>query len=72
MWKVVALFSREVKTLLICLHRRLLTQLESFQPPPEEKGKEAKGDATDHILYQLYYRPEQAQFSKNSRVSFYT
>ncbi|CAG5116298.1 unnamed protein product [Candidula unifasciata] len=53
------------------LQKRLLTQLESFQPPPEEKrkGKEAKEDAMDHILYQLHYRPEQAQFRKNARLA---
>uniref|UniRef100_A0A0B7ADH2 Dynactin subunit 2 n=1 Tax=Arion vulgaris TaxID=1028688 RepID=A0A0B7ADH2_9EUPU len=53
------------------LRKRLLTQLESFKPSTEEKGKgkEAKGDAAGHVLYELYYRPEQAQFSKNARFA---
>lgn len=60
---------------LVCFpfSRRLLTELDSFKPVLETKGKakEAAGhDAKDHVLYELYHRPEHAQFSKNAKVSF--
>jgi len=52
--------------------RRLLTQLDSYQPE-DKKSKEypKKGGtaaASDCVTYELYYRQEQAQFSKNARV----
>lgn len=51
--------------------RRLLTQLESFKPGQKSTpaGKEA-GAAGDHVKYELFYRPEQAQFSRNAKVCF--
>jgi len=48
-----------------------LTQLESFKPG--QKGAPAGKDggaAGDHVKYELFYRPEQAQFSRNAKVGF--
>ena len=54
--------------------RRLLTELDGFKggksassSPSKEKKDRASGDS-DHVTYQLYYRPEQAKFSNNARV----
>jgi len=52
------------------LRQRLLQQLSSYSPAAGDKA--GKGPATtdkDHITYELYYRPEQAQFSKNARMA---
>ena len=53
--------------------RRLLTEVESFKQPAEKpeatKPEVGQGDQEDHVTYQLYYRPEQAKFSNNARVS---
>ncbi|XP_059171561.1 dynactin subunit 2-like [Physella acuta] len=54
------------------LKKRLLTQLESFQPGTQGKGKEkgaGESKDKDYILYELYYRPEQSQFSKNAKLA---
>ncbi|BFY97043.1 hypothetical protein BsWGS_00083 [Bradybaena similaris] len=54
------------------LRKRLLTELDSFKPGLEskDKAKEAAGhDAKGHVLYELYHRPEHAQFSKNAKVA---
>ena len=56
---------------IICF-RRLLTELDSYKPQEQKgksPGKPAKGTGNDCVTYELYYRPEQAQFSKNARVS---
>lgn len=54
--------------------RRLLQQLNAYAPGAQSKEKSAKtastpGSEADYVTYELYYRPEQAQFSKNARVS---
>lgn len=55
--------------------RRLLTQLETYTPAttaPAKSGsapQPAPAQAKDHVTYELYYRPEQAQFSKNAKVN---
>ena len=51
----------------------LLQQLSSYSPAPSSKDKPAKPAASaagegEFVTYELYYRPEQAQFSKNARV----
>ncbi|CAG5135090.1 unnamed protein product, partial [Candidula unifasciata] len=53
------------------LRRRLLTELDSLKPVLEKgKSKEDAGrDAKSHVLYELYHRPEHAQFSKNAKVA---
>ncbi|XP_041367213.1 dynactin subunit 2-like isoform X2 [Gigantopelta aegis] len=49
------------------IKKRLLTQLDAYKPSQGEKTKPpGKGD---HVLYELYYKPEQAQFSKNARLA---
>ncbi|XP_060578702.1 dynactin subunit 2-like [Ruditapes philippinarum] len=53
------------------LQKRLLTQLESFKPsqkPASKAGKES-GAGEDHVTYELFYRPEQAQFSRNAKLA---
>uniref|UniRef100_A0A0B7AB77 Dynactin subunit 2 n=1 Tax=Arion vulgaris TaxID=1028688 RepID=A0A0B7AB77_9EUPU len=52
------------------LKKRLLTQLESLKTGIDETSK-ATEDASKsgHILYELYYKPEQAQFSRNTRIA---
>ena len=51
--------------------RRLMTQLESFKPSQKKPSTPQSKDATpsDSVRYELFYRPEQAQFSKNAKVS---
>lgn len=51
--------------------RRLLTQLESFKPGQKATagGKDAPSGG-DHVKYELFYRPEQAQFSRNAKVNY--
>ncbi|KAK3789378.1 hypothetical protein RRG08_001765 [Elysia crispata] len=53
------------------LKKRLLTELESFKPgsTADGKSKTPSSGAKDHVLYELYYRPEQAQFTKNAKVA---
>jgi len=54
------------------LHKRLLTELDSYTPPAAADGKAGKvADAgnTSSVTYQLYYRPEQAKFSSNARMA---
>ncbi|CAI9741732.1 Hypothetical predicted protein [Octopus vulgaris] len=60
------------------LRKRLLTQLETYSPASKSatpsKGsktsdKASEGKASDHVTYELYYRPEQAQFSKNAKLA---
>ncbi|GFR98113.1 dynactin subunit 2 [Elysia marginata] len=53
------------------LKKRLLTELENFKPgaAAEEKAKGQSSGGKDHVLYELYYRPEQAQFTKNAKVA---
>ena len=50
-----------------------MTQLESFKPgqkkPATPQSKEA--GSSDSVRYELFYRPEQAQFSKNAKVCYY-
>ncbi|XP_052833109.1 dynactin subunit 2-A [Octopus bimaculoides] len=64
------------------LRKRLLTQLEAYSPASKpatatpSKGsktsdKASEGKASDHVTYELYYRPEQAQFSKNAKFHFF-
>ena len=52
--------------------RRLLTELDSYKPeagkPGDKAAKPGGGGDTNHVTYQLYYRPEQAKFSHNARV----
>ncbi|KAK7009100.1 Dynactin subunit 2 [Biomphalaria glabrata] len=50
------------------LKKRLLTQLESFKPSADGKGKDETAPK-DCVLYELYYRPEQTQFSKNAKLA---
>jgi hypothetical protein len=44
-----------------------MTQLQSYKPADKSKtlppGKEG-----DCVMYELYHRPEQAQFSRNAKV----
>ena len=60
------------KTTLI-LYRRLLTQLESFKPGQKKASTPQSKDPApcDSVRYELFYRPEQAQFSKNAKVGGY-
>ncbi|XP_052812018.1 dynactin subunit 2-like [Mya arenaria] len=53
------------------LQKRLLTQLESFKPDTKQKapGKEVVASSGDHVTYELFYRPEQAQFSRNAKLA---
>ncbi|CAL1536482.1 unnamed protein product [Lymnaea stagnalis] len=54
------------------LKKRLLTQIESFKPGSDVKGKEKEPVGSkdkDCVLYELYYRPEQSQFSKNAKLA---
>lgn len=53
------------------LRQRLLQQLSSYTPGSGTKDKAKAATATDGdcITYELYYRPEQAQFSKNARMA---
>ncbi|KAK7109104.1 dynactin subunit 2-like isoform X2 [Littorina saxatilis] len=55
------------------LRQRLLQQLSSYTPPAASKDKpstpQAGGGQGDYVTYELYYRPEQAQFSKNARMA---
>ena len=59
---------------MISLYRRLLTQLESFKPGPKKATTPQSKDSApgDSVRYELFYRPEQAQFSKNAKVSRYS
>lgn len=53
------------------LRQRLLTQLESFNTVGSDQSGQ-KGASTsdkDHLLYELYYKPEEAQFSKNAKLA---
>jgi len=51
-----------------------LTQLESFKPMTggkagdQKKGTSGQTDG-DHATYELFYRPEQAHFSRNAKVA---
>ncbi|XP_076460483.1 dynactin subunit 2-like [Babylonia areolata] len=56
------------------LRQRLLQQLGSYSPASGSKDKGAKtptatGAEGQYVTYELYYRPEQAQFSKNARMA---
>ncbi|KAL5006481.1 hypothetical protein ScPMuIL_015287 [Solemya velum] len=53
------------------LHKRLLTQLDAYVPsqPGNAETKQQSKVPTDHVMYELYYRPEQAQFSRNARLA---
>ncbi|RUS80845.1 hypothetical protein EGW08_011400 [Elysia chlorotica] len=52
------------------LKKRLLTELENFKPGgAAADGKSKSAGDKDHVLYELYYRPEQAQFTKNAKVA---
>lgn len=53
--------------ILFSLDRRLLTELAAYKPM---EGKAPAGAKTDSscVTYELFYRPEQAQFSRNARV----
>lgn len=73
LWQTTASECFFFKKCLKCyaFSRRLLTELESFKPTAEVKGKASEA-SKDHILYELYYRPEQAQFTKSAKASFCT
>lgn len=53
--------------ILLSLARRLLTELAAYKPT---EGKAPAGAKTNSscVTYELFYRPEQAQFSRNARV----
>jgi len=55
------------------LAQRLLTQLESFKATKKidkgSKDKDKGSAGSDQMTYQLYYRPEQSQFKKNTRLA---
>lgn len=53
------------------LQKRLLTQLESFKPVQKKASTPQSKDSapSDSVRYELFYRPEQAQFSKNAKVA---
>ncbi|GAB1605583.1 dynactin subunit 2-like [Argonauta hians] len=55
------------------LRKRLLTQLETYSPgakgTPGKSPKTSDKAAAGHVTYELYYRPEQAQFSKNAKLA---
>ena len=44
-----------------------MTQLQSYKPSDKAK-KTADGQTGDCVTYELFHRPEQAQFSKNAKV----
>ncbi|XP_061185729.1 dynactin subunit 2-like [Saccostrea echinata] len=50
------------------LQKRLLTELAAYKPT---EGKPASGAKTGSgcVTYELFYRPEQAQFSRNARLA---
>ncbi|XP_048755747.1 dynactin subunit 2-like [Ostrea edulis] len=50
------------------LQKRLLTELTAYKPTD---GKPAAAPKTDKscVTYELFYRPEQAQFSRNARLA---
>lgn len=50
------------------LQKRLMTQLQSYKP--SDKAKKTPEDQTgDCVTYELFHRPEQAQFSKNAKMA---
>lgn len=62
------------------LRKRLRSQLEAYSPaskpttatPSKSKKcleKASEGKASDHVTYELYYTPEQARFSNNSKLA---
>lgn len=53
------------------LQKRLVTQIESFKPGQKKASTPQSKDSTpsDSVRYELFYRPEQAQFSKNAKVA---
>lgn len=53
------------------LRQRLLQQLSSYNPAVggKDKPNAPSGGEGDCITYELYYRPEQAQFRKNARMA---
>lgn len=53
------------------LQKRLLTQLESFKPGQKKASTPQSQEpvSSDTVRYELFYRPEQAQFSKNAKVA---
>ena len=58
---------------LQCIHSKLLTEIDSFksstsQSKPNDDGKVQKSGDSNHITYQLYYKPEQAKFINNVKV----
>ena len=55
----------------IFIFRRLLTQLNSFKSREKPSVGDKKDATSDHVTYELYYRPEQAKFSNNAKVAFF-
>lgn len=55
------------------LHKKLLTQLESFKtsPVPAKKGKAAHtaSSSEDAVKYELYVKPDQAKLEQSSKVA---
>ncbi|XP_046565724.1 dynactin subunit 2-like [Haliotis rubra] len=52
------------------LRKRLMSQIDAYKPVQAAKNVPANQQGgPDHVTYELYYRPEQAQFSKNARVA---
>lgn len=50
------------------LQKRLMTQLQSYKPTDKSKKSEDGKDG-DCVMYELYHRPEQAQFTKNAKMA---
>ncbi|XP_052095711.1 dynactin subunit 2-like isoform X1 [Mytilus californianus] len=50
------------------LQKRLMTQLQSYKPVDKSK-KTPDGKGEDCVMYELYHRPEQAQFSRNAKMA---
>ncbi|VDI63183.1 Hypothetical predicted protein [Mytilus galloprovincialis] len=50
------------------LQKRLMTQLQAYKPVEKSK-KSPDGKGEDCVMYELYHRPEQAQFSRNAKMA---
>lgn len=49
-----------------------MTELDAYKPGSEVKDQSGKAVVPadgEHVTYQLFYRPEQAKFTNNARVT---
>lgn len=49
--------------------RKLLSQLEQFKQTPPPTTTASKPSSTDHITYQLNYRPDHTRLAQSTRLS---